>query len=105
LRRQDVELNLENLAKCTDAEFESIEKMIAKEKKRREKDSKIKAKLEKQANALGYTLAQKASTNPGVKEGEAAHVEQPPKEQPKEKKEAKPASEWSLGAYAGVKTQ
>lgn len=95
-----MELNLDDLAKYTDAELESIEKGIAKDKKRREKESKIKAKLEKQARALGYTLAKKASTSPGVKKGEAAHEEQSPKEQSKEKKEAKPASEWNLGSYA-----
>lgn len=81
-------LNLENLTKYTDAELENIEKGIAKEKKRREKASKIRAKLEKQANALGYTLAQKNGERPGSEEGEAAREETPPKEQ----KEANPAS-------------
>ena len=90
-------LNLENLTKYTDAELENIEKGIAKEKKRREKAAKIRAKLEKQANALGYTLAQKDGEHLGSEEGEAAREETPPKEQ----KEDKTTSEWNLGGYAG----
>jgi hypothetical protein len=55
------------------------------EKKLRIKVSKIKAKLEKQAGALGYTFAQK-------EDGGGT----PPKEQAKERKEDKPASGWNL---------
>jgi hypothetical protein len=94
-----MELNADDLAKYTDAEIETIEKGLAKEKKRRAKASKIRAKLEKQANALGYTLAQKADGIPGLEEVTAASEEHPQKEQAKEQKESKPASEWSLGSY------
>ena len=75
-------LNLDNLTKYTDAELENIEKGIAKEKKRRKEASKIRAKLEKQASALGYTLTQKDGGGHGREETEA--------------KEAKPASGWNL---------
>jgi hypothetical protein len=54
-------------------------------KKRRIKVSKIKAKLEKQAGALGYTLTQKEAGG-GT----------PPKGQAKERKEGKPAGGWNL---------
>jgi hypothetical protein len=94
-----MELNADDLAKYTDAEIETIEKGLAKEKKRRAKASKIRAKLEKQANALGYTLAQKADGSLDLDEASAAREEPPPKEQAKEQKEPKPASEWSLGSY------
>ena len=90
-----MELNIDDLAKYTDTELESIEKNIHKEKKRREKASKIRVKLEKQANALGYTLAQKADGNPDLEEVTVAREENPTKEQ----KESKPTSEWSLGSY------
>ena len=75
-------LNLENLTKYTDAELENIEKGIAKEKKRRKEASKIRAKLEKQASALGYTLTQRDGGGSGREETEV--------------KEAKPASGWKL---------
>ena len=94
-----MELNADDLTKYTDAELEGIVKGIHKEKKRRAKTSKIRAKLEKQANALGYTLAQKADGNPNLEEAAAAREEHPQKEQPKEQKEHKPTSEWSLGSY------
>jgi hypothetical protein len=93
-----MELNADDLTKYTDAELESIEKGIAKEKKRRAKAAKIRAKLEKQANALGYTLAQKADGIPGLEEA-TAREEHPQKEQAKEQKESKPTLEWSLGSY------
>jgi hypothetical protein len=79
-----MELNADDLTKYTDAELENVEKGIAKEKKRRGKAAKIRAKLEKQANALGYTLAQKADGSPSLEEAA---------------KESKPPSEWSLGSY------
>jgi hypothetical protein len=94
-----MELNADDLTKYTDAELENIEKGIAKEKKRRGKAAKIRAKLEKQANALGYTLSQKADGNPDLEEVTFAREEHPPKEQPKDQKEPKPTSEWSLGSY------
>jgi hypothetical protein len=94
-----MELNADDLSKYTDVELENIEKGIAREKKRRAKTSKIRAKLEKQANALGYTLAQKADGNPNLEEVIAAREEHSTKEQPKEQKESKPISEWSLGSY------
>jgi hypothetical protein len=89
-----MELNADDLSKYTDVELENIEKGIAREKKRRAKTSKIRAKLEKQANALGYTLAQKADGNPDLAEV-AAREEHPTKEQKVERS----ASEWSLGSY------
>jgi hypothetical protein len=88
-------MELNDLAKYTDAELENLEKGIAKEKKRREKASKIRVKLEKQARALGYTLTQKADGNPDLDEVAAAREEHPPKEQ----KEPKSTSEWNLGSY------
>ena len=91
-----MELNLENLAKYTDDEFEKIEKVIAKEKKRREKAAKIKAKLEKQAKAIGYTLAQRDDSNPSREETEA-------KEETKSASSSSDSSEWNLGTYTGAK--
>jgi hypothetical protein len=87
-----MELNADDLTKYSDAELEGIVKGIHKEKKRRGKASKIRAKLEKQANALGYTLAQKADGNPNLEEAAAAREEQHSKEQ----KEDTLASGWKL---------
>jgi nitrogen fixation protein FixH len=94
-----MELNADDLTKYTDVELENIEKGIAKEKKRRAKAAKIRTKLEKQANALGYTLAQKADGNPDLEGVTVAREEHPQKEQAKEQKESKPTSGWSLGSY------
>jgi hypothetical protein len=72
-----MELNLDNLSKYTEADLEAIEKGIAKEKRRRARASKIRAKLEKQANALGYTLIPKDSERPSIAEAGSAQEESP----------------------------
>jgi hypothetical protein len=90
-----MELNADNLTKYTDVELENIEKGIHKEKKRRAKTAKIRAKLEKQANAVGYTLTPKDSQHTASVQGEATQ------EAPKEQKAERQAHEWNLGTYSG----
>jgi hypothetical protein len=54
-------LSTDDLSQYTDEDFATVEKVVAKERKRRNKIARSKAKLEQLADNFGYTLTQRDS--------------------------------------------
>jgi hypothetical protein len=104
-------LNVDDLSSFQDSEFENLQMIIAKEKRRRTKASRVKWKLEKQANAICYTLVLKNGADTDLTEdlptgrqdqtAQQTPQQKTPQQQPNQEheiQEQKSTSRWNLGA-------